>query len=176
MKHKIIGNKAVIIGRPADLLQPEFEELKNELGDLAQSDEDVLVYAMFPQIGKEFLENKYKQEVKQENEVIRINATMREEHLIDISLLKGVEITLVSITVVFVVLVGLMLIIESFKYIFKEDSAQQNAQIVKKETKECISIEDDQESKRVAAITALIIANEEQQDRHYQITSIKRIK
>lgn len=78
MKHKIIGNKAVIIGRPADLLQPEFEELKNELGDLAQSDEDVLVYAMFPQIGKEFLEHKYKQEVKQENEVIRINATMRE--------------------------------------------------------------------------------------------------
>lgn len=96
--------------------------------------------------------------------------------MIDISLLKGVEITLVSITVVFIVLVGLMLIIESFKYIFKEDSAQQNAQIVKKETKECISIEDDQESKRVAAITALIIANEEQQDRHYQITSIKRIK
>ncbi|MGL4307735.1 oxaloacetate decarboxylase subunit alpha [Cetobacterium sp. SF1] len=60
IKKKIIGDEVVFTGRPADLLQPEFEALKAEIGDLAKSDEEVLEYAMFPQIAKGYLENKYK--------------------------------------------------------------------------------------------------------------------
>jgi len=47
--------------RPADRLDSEFEDLKEELGDLAKNDEDVLTYALFPQVGKEYLENKYQE-------------------------------------------------------------------------------------------------------------------
>lgn len=60
VRKKIIGDEEVFTGRPADLLEPEFETIKAEIGDLAKSDEEVLEYAMFPQIAKGYLENKYK--------------------------------------------------------------------------------------------------------------------
>lgn len=56
LQAKAVGNEEVIECRPADLLKPEFEHLRNEIGHLALSDEDVLSYAMFPEIGKQFLE------------------------------------------------------------------------------------------------------------------------
>lgn len=57
---KIIGDEEVFNGRPADLIKPEFDSLKAEIGDLAKSDEDVLTYAMFPQIAKGYLEKRAK--------------------------------------------------------------------------------------------------------------------
>lgn len=60
VKEKIIGNEEVFTGRPADILPPEFDKIKAEIGDLAKSDEDVLMYAMFPQIAKGYLENRNK--------------------------------------------------------------------------------------------------------------------
>ena len=45
-------------GRYAATLKPEFEEAKKELGTLAQSDEDVLSYLIFPQVAKPFLEKR----------------------------------------------------------------------------------------------------------------------
>lgn len=45
--------------RPADLLEPAFAKEKEEIGNLAQNDEDVLTYALFPQVGREFLATKY---------------------------------------------------------------------------------------------------------------------
>ncbi|QBQ55611.1 sodium-extruding oxaloacetate decarboxylase subunit alpha [Nitrosococcus wardiae] len=53
-----IGNTPVIEGRPADLLPEEMERFKQEIGDLAQSEEDVLTYAMFPEIGRTFLQER----------------------------------------------------------------------------------------------------------------------
>lgn len=58
-RFQIIGNDVVITDRPADHLDPEFEKLKTELGDLARNDEDVLTYALFQQVGKAYLEKKY---------------------------------------------------------------------------------------------------------------------
>ena len=55
VRHMAIGNEDVIECRPADLLEPEMERLRFEIGDLALSDEDVLTYAMFPDVGLEFL-------------------------------------------------------------------------------------------------------------------------
>lgn len=60
VKEKIIGTEEVFTGRPADILPPEFDKIKSEIGDLAKSDEDVLMYAMFPQIAKGYLENRNK--------------------------------------------------------------------------------------------------------------------
>ncbi len=49
--------------RPADLLPPELDKLKKEIGDLAKSLEDVLSYALFPQVAKEFFELREKGEI-----------------------------------------------------------------------------------------------------------------
>ncbi len=54
VKEKVLGKKQPITGRPADLLQPGLEKARREIGPLAQSEEDVLSYALFPQIAKEF--------------------------------------------------------------------------------------------------------------------------
>lgn len=56
IKNLIIGDDEVITVRPADLLNDEFEQLKEEIGDLAQSEQDVLSYALFPKVAKDFFE------------------------------------------------------------------------------------------------------------------------
>lgn len=58
LRFQAIGNEEVIDVRPADLLKPEMTKLRTEIGDLAQSEEDVLTYAMFPDIGRKFLEER----------------------------------------------------------------------------------------------------------------------
>lgn len=55
LQQQAIGNADIIDCRPADLLDPEMNRLRAEIGQLAQTDDDVLIYAMFPEIGKEFL-------------------------------------------------------------------------------------------------------------------------
>lgn len=58
VRQQAIGNEDAIECRPADLLKPELENLRHEIGSLAKSDEDVLTYAMFPEVGREFLEQR----------------------------------------------------------------------------------------------------------------------
>ena len=56
VRQQAIGNEDVI--RPADLLKDEMHELRDEIGELASSEEDVLSYAMFPEIARTFLEQR----------------------------------------------------------------------------------------------------------------------
>ncbi|MBR5341358.1 MAG: pyruvate carboxylase subunit B [Erysipelotrichaceae bacterium] len=65
VKEKIIGNDKVITCRPADLLKPEFEKLKERYKNIARSDEDVLSLALFEQVAVGFLKKKY---AKEDNE------------------------------------------------------------------------------------------------------------
>ena len=58
LRKRAIGNEEVINMRPADLLKPEMAKLREEIGTLAKSEEDVLTYAMFPDIGRKFLEER----------------------------------------------------------------------------------------------------------------------
>ena len=55
---RAIGDEDVIDVRPADLLKPEMDRLRKEVGSLAKSEEDVLTFAMFPDIGRKFLEER----------------------------------------------------------------------------------------------------------------------
>jgi oxaloacetate decarboxylase alpha subunit len=55
IQKKAIGEEAPITCRPGDLLAPGWADAKKEIGDLAQSEEDVMSYALFPQIAKPFL-------------------------------------------------------------------------------------------------------------------------
>ena len=67
--HKIIGDDEVITCRPADLLAPEFEGLKEKYKDIARCDEDVLSLALFEQYATEFLKKKYNLEPVKEDKV-----------------------------------------------------------------------------------------------------------
>lgn len=58
VRKKAIGDTKVITCRPADLLEPEVEKYRAEAGDLAKSDEDVLLMALFPQVAPKFLQNR----------------------------------------------------------------------------------------------------------------------
>jgi pyruvate/oxaloacetate carboxyltransferase len=56
IRAKVIGDEKPIAGRPADVLEPGMEKARRELGDLARCDEDVVSYALFPQVARPFLQ------------------------------------------------------------------------------------------------------------------------
>ncbi len=58
VQHMAIGNEEVIECRPADLIPDEMDKLRQEISDLAKSEEDTLTYAMFPDLGREYLEQR----------------------------------------------------------------------------------------------------------------------
>ena len=67
LQQKVLKGSAPVTGRPADDLEPEFEKLKKELLSIAEDkslvfgenlDDDVLTYALFPQPGLKFFENR----------------------------------------------------------------------------------------------------------------------
>ncbi len=56
VQQKVIDHdQPIITDRPADHLEPELEKAKAEIGDLAKSEEDVISYALFPQVARDFL-------------------------------------------------------------------------------------------------------------------------
>ena len=61
-----VGDEEVITCRPADQLEPEMGRLKAESETFAQSEEDVLTYAMFPDLGKTFLQERNANTLKPE--------------------------------------------------------------------------------------------------------------
>ena len=58
VQKKAIGNATPITCRPADLIEPQLPKLEAEIAEWKQQDEDVLSYALFPQVAKEFFENR----------------------------------------------------------------------------------------------------------------------
>ena len=60
LKRLVMGDEEPIQVRPADLLEPGYEKAGTELGDLARSEEDVISYALFPQVARAFFERRAK--------------------------------------------------------------------------------------------------------------------
>ncbi len=71
---KILGNEKPINVRPADLLDPLLDKARTEIGSLAQNDEDLLTYVLFPQIAKTFLEKKYVSKIKVDFQMVDFNS------------------------------------------------------------------------------------------------------
>ena len=59
VQKKCIGDTQPITCRPADLLDNELDKLEGEMAQYKKQDEDVLSYALFPQVATEFF--KYRQ-------------------------------------------------------------------------------------------------------------------
>jgi pyruvate/oxaloacetate carboxyltransferase len=58
IRAQIIGDEAVITGRPADLLEPEFGKIPEEAKPYIEGDEDLLTYALFPTTALEFFKKR----------------------------------------------------------------------------------------------------------------------
>ncbi|TVP78791.1 sodium-extruding oxaloacetate decarboxylase subunit alpha [Thioalkalivibrio sp.] len=58
IRGKAIGNAEVLDCRPADRIAPEMDSLRVEIGELALNEEDVLTYALFPEVGRQFLQQR----------------------------------------------------------------------------------------------------------------------
>ena len=70
---QIVGDDEIIKCRPADLLEPEFEGLKEKYKDIAKCDEDVLSLALFEAVATEFLKKKYNPQPEEKDEVVEFN-------------------------------------------------------------------------------------------------------
>lgn len=73
--HKVLGEEKPITTRFADTLEPAFDKVKNELGDLARNDEDVLSYIAFPQIAEKF----FKEREERESRSVTYTITKKKE-------------------------------------------------------------------------------------------------
>jgi oxaloacetate decarboxylase alpha subunit len=62
VQKKVIGDKVPITCRPADLIKPELHKIEAEIVEWKEQDEDVLTYALFPQVAIDFF--KYRQAQK----------------------------------------------------------------------------------------------------------------
>jgi oxaloacetate decarboxylase alpha subunit/pyruvate carboxylase subunit B len=69
--------------RPAEVLEPELEKAKAEIGDLAADIDDLILYAQFPVTGRKFLEWKYgRSEVPASVKPITLEAVKKRDELI----------------------------------------------------------------------------------------------
>ncbi|WZL78093.1 oxaloacetate decarboxylase subunit alpha [Eubacteriales bacterium mix99] len=72
IRHKLIGNEEPITCRPADLLKPGLEEYRNAIKGYMEQEEDVLSYALFPQVAEKFFKQR-------QAEKYRIDSTMLDQ-------------------------------------------------------------------------------------------------
>ena len=64
VQKKCIGDVEPITCRPADLIEPQLEKFEKECAEWKQQDEDVLSYALFPQVATEFFKYRKAQQDK----------------------------------------------------------------------------------------------------------------
>ncbi len=56
--HSILNDEGLISVRPADLLEPELEKIREDIKEYIEQDEDVLSYALLPQVALEFFKKR----------------------------------------------------------------------------------------------------------------------
>ena len=64
VQKKCVGDTKPITCRPADLIKPQLADLEKEMKQYKQQDEDVLSYALFPQVAMEFFKYREAQQNK----------------------------------------------------------------------------------------------------------------
>ena len=73
VRRAAIGDEEPITCRPADLIEPEVEKIREEFSGIAKTDEDVLLCALFPKVAPGFLEKRSekKEEKPAEEETVK---------------------------------------------------------------------------------------------------------
>jgi len=62
IQKQVIGNETPITCRPADLLDPKLDEYEEKIAAYKEQDEDVLTYALFPEVAMDFFKYRKAQE------------------------------------------------------------------------------------------------------------------
>ena len=70
VRKKVIGAQKVITKRPADDIPPELEKYRKECARWYTQEEDVLSYALFPQVAPKFFEYRQAEQLKLDNSVL----------------------------------------------------------------------------------------------------------
>lgn len=70
VQKKVIGDEKVITGRPADGISPELDKYREEIKAYYEQEEDVLSYALFPQVATKFFEWRQAQKLKLDNTML----------------------------------------------------------------------------------------------------------
>ena len=70
IKKKIIGDEEIFLGRPADLLEPQLDNYRKEIKEYIEQDEDVLSYALFPQVALQFFKQRMADKYKIETDLL----------------------------------------------------------------------------------------------------------
>ncbi|HHW49275.1 MAG TPA: oxaloacetate decarboxylase subunit alpha [Clostridiaceae bacterium] len=67
---KILNGEEPITCRPADLIEPELDKIKEKMKEYMEQDEDVLSYALFPQVAENFFKYRQAQKYKIESDMV----------------------------------------------------------------------------------------------------------
>ncbi|MCR3955754.1 MAG: oxaloacetate decarboxylase subunit alpha [Gudongella sp.] len=70
IRKKIIGDDQVFEGRPADMLEPQLDNYRKEISEYIEQDEDVLSYALFPQVAIPFFKQRLAAKYKIETDLL----------------------------------------------------------------------------------------------------------
>lgn len=89
VRKKAIGDQKIITVRPADLLEPEMDKMREESRFFARSEEDVLSYVMLPQVAKAFLMGQQEAEESPAEAEVSVPDSDRVRHLIVEDLTNG---------------------------------------------------------------------------------------
>jgi len=70
MIDKIIGNEEIITCRPADIIKPQLTDIRNQMKEYLEQEEDVLSYALFPQVAENFFKYRQAEKYKIDSELV----------------------------------------------------------------------------------------------------------
>ena len=70
---KIIGDEERITCRPADLIKPELDSLRNNIKEYIEQDEDVLSYALFDQVAVKFFQQRRAEKYKLDKDLVNMD-------------------------------------------------------------------------------------------------------
>jgi oxaloacetate decarboxylase (Na+ extruding) subunit alpha len=70
ISRKILGDEKPITCRPADLIEPELENIKTRMKEYLEQDEDILSYALFPQVAENFFKYRQAQKYKIDSNLV----------------------------------------------------------------------------------------------------------
>ncbi len=59
IQEKIVGKAKIVTCRPADLIEPQMDKFKNEMKEYLEQEEDILSYALFPQVAMPYFKNRW---------------------------------------------------------------------------------------------------------------------
>lgn len=73
IRKKILGDEEQITCRPADLIAPELDNIRKQIGQYIEQDEDVLSYALFPQVAENFFKQRQAAKYKIDSTMVDFN-------------------------------------------------------------------------------------------------------